>query len=240
MAGESTVNSESVRQWLRYLFKDEIAALKELAVSLPDEPVVVNVGAGGGTSALAFLESRPDLQLWTVDIQKESSPFGCLAGELQVVDAAGLNGPRYHQIHGDSKAVGKEWEGPPIDMVFVDGGHTYDACCGDILNWTPHVVDGGIIAVHDYDKAIVYAELKRRGFAELAPHPAPWKGVDLAIQKFLVNSYEIVLIVQTLIAFRKNDAIEPGAMALKIAYVNDYKLKWRYRDDAPVVLPEKT
>jgi len=35
-------------------------------------------------------------------------------------------------------------------LVFVDGWHSYEAARADILGWSPKVVPGGIVAVHDY------------------------------------------------------------------------------------------
>lgn len=39
----------------------------------------------------------------------------------------------------------------PVDMVYVDGCHSYRAVAADIDAWWPHVKPGGIIAGHDYD-----------------------------------------------------------------------------------------
>jgi hypothetical protein len=64
----------------KYLFTEEVLELQRLAQSLGPDPIVVNIGAGAGTSALAFCESRPDLWLVSVDVQEPSSPYGCLEG----------------------------------------------------------------------------------------------------------------------------------------------------------------
>lgn len=182
--------AHSVVDWTGYLFHPEVDALKELALLLPDNPHVVNIGAGNGTSALAFMESRPDLHLYTIDIQLESSPFGCLAGEEAVLRDAGFWGdPRYQQIHGDSKQVGRDWKEvwgfEPVDMVFVDGGHLYHEAVGDITIWLPLVKAGGIMAVHDFEKK-----------------SKVWPGVNRAVKELLIGKHEQILRVETLIAFR--------------------------------------
>lgn len=206
----------TLQEAFKYLFPDELIALKELAVSLPVYPVVVNIGAGAGTSGLAFLECRPDLYLYTVDITKEDSPFGCLAAEAQVIMAAnvdwhffGSNDVRWRQIHADSKAVAKEWPNPLsfirernhrlVDMVFIDGDHSYEGCAGDILQWLGVIRSDGIIAVHDFDKATAYS---RENLPTAVPHPKPWPGVDQAVRDHLMGHYEQILHVDTLIAFR--------------------------------------
>lgn len=194
--------SDTVQEAFGYLFVDEVAALKQLAQSLPDNPIVVNIGAGAGTSGLAFIESRPDLTLFTVDIQDESSPFGCLQGERMVFEAAGYAGlanVRWFQIHSRSADAGLFWECPPVDMVFIDGDHSYDGCMADILAWVPNLKAGGILAVHDYRKDDVFA-LPDDGRKK--PHPMAWPGVDQAVAELLIGAYPIVVHVDSLIAFR--------------------------------------
>lgn len=180
------MNSYELSDWLEYLSHQEIDLLKALARSLPPHPLVVNIGAGAGTAAVAFFESRNDLWLVTIDIQKESSPLGCLEGEYNALEASGLSyHDRYRQIHGDSKVV--EWDDEPLDMVLVDGDHTLEGCSGDIEAWLPRLKKGGIMALHDYRKP-----------ESDKPHP----GVDQAVDELLLGKYDIVGLADTLIAFR--------------------------------------
>ena len=201
--------SEGLQAAFKYLFVFEVAALKQLAQSLPANPIVVNIGAGAGTSGLAFMESRPDIFLYTIDIQGDDSPFGCLYAEMNVITQAGFSTERYFPIIGDSKKLGKFWRDvfvlssrdvgyPMADLVFVDGDHSYNGAKGDILSWLPNIKPGGIMAVHDYGKREIYKD----GPIEGAPHPLPWPGVDRAVRKFLCLKYEIILQVATLVAFR--------------------------------------
>ena len=144
--------SEEISLRLGMLDLCEVWALRALACSLPEEPVVVNVGAGVGTSGLAFLESRPDLQLVTVDCHDESHPRGCLQSEREAFAEAGFaDSGRYRQVHGSSEVVGGDWTGGPVDMVLIDGLHTYEQTRADILAWYPNIKPEGIIAMHDYD-----------------------------------------------------------------------------------------
>lgn len=178
--------AEGLSDWLGYLSRAEVAALKYLALLLPRNPMVVNIGAGAGTSALAFLEARRDLRLCTIDIQEESSPLGCLEGELNALRDSGIVfAHRYQQICGDSKRVA--WIGGPPDLVLVDGDHTYEGCKGDIEAWLPRLKPGGILALHDYRKP-----------DENKPHP----GVDKAVDELLLDQYPLVVLADTLIAFQ--------------------------------------
>lgn len=178
--------AHTVVDWTHYLTHDEVDILKHLACTLPNGAHIVNIGAGNGTSGLAFMEARPDLQVTTIDIQRESSPFGCLAGEEAVFRSAGFWGdPRHTQIHGDSKDVAQTWDEGLVDMVFVDGGHQEHEARGDITLWLPHIKAGGLLAVHDYEKEV-----------------KAWRGVNSAVKALLVGKYEEVARVDTLIVFR--------------------------------------
>jgi len=191
--------AHDVVEWTGYLFHPEVDALAELAQSLPENPIAVNIGAGNGTSGLALLQSRPDLFLWTVDKQLESSPFGCLEGEWAVLDKAGLwPCVRYAWIHGDSIEAGEKWDKDAVDLVFVDGDHSYEGCAGDIKAWLPNIKPSGLLVVHDYHKAERFA----KPIEGKAPHPKPWHGVDQAVDKHLIGKFEMVTRVDTLIAFR--------------------------------------
>lgn len=128
-----------------YLRQSEIYALAALACILPDNPKVVNIGAGTGTSGLAFMQARDDLELYTIEIN-ESEPTGGLQNERNAFEKAGLLGQkRHHQILGDSRKV--KWEHGPVDMVFIDGDKAYHL---DIAVWRPRIKEGGVIAFHDY------------------------------------------------------------------------------------------
>lgn len=37
-----------------------------------------------------------------------------------------------------------------VEMVFIDGDHSYEGCKADITAWTPHVRPGGLMMWHDY------------------------------------------------------------------------------------------
>lgn len=198
------MSSTDLRNAFHYLYEAELPFLKELANMLPDNPVVVNIGAGAGTSGLAFMEARRDLTLVTIDITAESSPFGCLeAEEVELKKSGFWEQDRNFQLHEDSKKAGMEWEeysehldlDIPLDMVFVDGDHSYLGCRGDILAWLPHIKPGGIIAIHDYKKAELPVDYAN------SPHPKPWPGVDQAVDEYLLDKYMLVRRVDSLIAF---------------------------------------
>jgi len=51
-------------------------------------------------------------------------------------------------VIGESSTVAAHW-GTPLGFLFIDGGHGEKAAWADYNNWTPHLVSGGILAIHD-------------------------------------------------------------------------------------------
>jgi MMP 1-O-methyltransferase len=47
-----------------------------------------------------------------------------------------------------SKVAAQNWA-TPLSMVFIDGGHSYDAVLTDFLCWEKHIVSDGYLVFHD-------------------------------------------------------------------------------------------
>lgn len=134
-----------------YLSRSDVDLLTEMAQSLPANPVVVNIGAGVGTSGLSFMEARSDLILYSIDVNDYPNPYGGLVNERNAfMDAGFAFDPRYHPILGKSHDVARGWQLGKVDLVFVDDGHTPPEVRGDIEGWLPLLKDNGIMIFHDY------------------------------------------------------------------------------------------
>jgi predicted O-methyltransferase YrrM len=176
--------------------------LTRLVNTLPANPRVLNIGAGGGVSGAVFLDARPDLHLTTIDLQAAASPFGSLESERTALESAGLWDPtRHDQIWGNSQTIGLTWN-VPMDLIYIDGDHEFAGACADITNWLPHVKPGGYLSVHDYDKGrLTY------GVGPGHPHPLVLEGVDEAVKLLLLDYYPLVSQVDSLITFRIGEAV---------------------------------
>lgn len=51
-------------------------------------------------------------------------------------------------IVSESEVVARSWT-TPLGMVFIDGGHTFEAVFTDYNSWAPHLLSGGFLAIHD-------------------------------------------------------------------------------------------
>lgn len=186
------------------MFPEELTLLQTLAKKSVMSPVVVlNIGSGAGTSGLAFAECRRDLVLHTVDITDEPHPRGCLDSERVWIRGAELGdkwNKSWFQHHMSSLDLAKIWEEKTnsqiIDILFVDGDHTYEGCKGDILGFYPYVREGGFILVHDYDKGSVLDY-------EHGPIPKVLPEVTKAVDDILPDIATIYDRVQTTIVYRK-------------------------------------
>lgn len=47
-----------------------------------------------------------------------------------------------------SAVAARMWN-TPLSLVFIDGGHSYDAALGDYQAWMPHLKPGGYLLIHD-------------------------------------------------------------------------------------------
>lgn len=54
-------------------------------------------------------------------------------------------------IHKPSTEAAKIWT-LPINVLFIDADHSYEACLADWENYSPFVVDGGWVFFHDMDE----------------------------------------------------------------------------------------
>jgi len=51
-------------------------------------------------------------------------------------------------IVASSRVASRSWA-TPLGMVFIDGGHSWEAALTDYRSWAAHIVPGGILAIHD-------------------------------------------------------------------------------------------
>lgn len=49
---------------------------------------------------------------------------------------------------GPSEPIARVWR-TPLSFLFIDGGHGVEPARSDYEHWTPHVIAGGLLAIHD-------------------------------------------------------------------------------------------
>ncbi len=86
-----------------------------------------------------------------------------------------------------SALAAKAWR-TPLSLVFIDGGHSFTAAYGDYLHWSPHLMSGGFLLIHD-----LFEDPKDGG-------QAPWQVYQKALQS---GGYREMPRVKTLGILRK-------------------------------------
>lgn len=150
---------------------DEGDALREAALeaasAVPDTPFL-EIGSYCGKSTI-WLGDAADVSgtvLFALDHHRgsEENQAGWEHHEPDLVDAdigrmdtlprfrrtifdAGLEGSVVAVV-GDSPTVGRFWT-IPLGLLFIDGGHGPEPAHRDYETWTPHVVRGGTLCIHD-------------------------------------------------------------------------------------------
>ena len=111
----------------------------------------------GGASSLISKCLSDDVKLTTIDIFRKASKASISQPLREII-------PTYEEakrtieeqgdvskveiVKGNSWRIGKNWKGE-IDILFIDGDHSYEGVKKDFINWEPHVVKGGYILMHD-------------------------------------------------------------------------------------------
>ncbi len=142
-----------------YLHDDEVPLLAKYASQAED--TIVEIGSAfGGSPALLLVSKRPETIVHSIDPFIVDSMANFQATEekcrenVRLVLKATRRLDRLEQwvLHTDySYNVVKTWK-QPIDMLFIDGDHTYDAVKQDLEDWLPHVRKDGVILFHDSRK----------------------------------------------------------------------------------------
>lgn len=66
---------------------------------------------------------------------------------LKTIAAFGLDNTVI-PIVAKSAVVARNWS-TPLSLVFIDGGHTFEAAFADYCDWVFHIMPGGFLVIHD-------------------------------------------------------------------------------------------
>ncbi|MCW2689825.1 MAG: hypothetical protein JWR37_4715 [Mycobacterium sp.] len=147
---------------------DEGRALYEAAVRHLDDGVGVEIGTycGKSTVLLGAAAQQRSSVLYTVDhhhgseehqpgwefhdtsmVDEVSGRFDTLPTFRRTLDAADLD-DHVVAVVGKSPVVARGWR-TPLQLLFIDGGHTEAAAQRDFDGWAKWVAVGGALVIHD-------------------------------------------------------------------------------------------
>lgn len=186
---------DAARRAIGFMPDDEGLALYEAALDAAALGPILEIGSYCGKStiylAAGVREAEADSVVFSIDHHRGSEehqpgeehhdprfldPAGrvdTLAAFRRTIEQAGVAGVVVG-IVGTSQLVSRHWS-TPLAMVFIDGGHSSDAARTDLESWSPRIVRGGLLAIHDVfpDPADggrppfeIYQQALRSGFEE--------------------------------------------------------------------------
>lgn len=114
---------------------------------------IAQTGFNAGHSAALFLGSHPEIQLTSFDIGEHSYVDNAQAFIERMFPG------RHDLVRGDSTKTLPTYEMvSPFDMVFVDGGHSFEVAYADLRNFEALSKPGGYVIMDDYLPDVYYGE----------------------------------------------------------------------------------
>jgi hypothetical protein len=164
-----------------FLSDDEAVYLMRLAAHGGGQGAIVEIGSYHGKSTVLLAHAaraagREPVVAIDPHLGGAVKPFHDTLARGGVTD-------HVKPIVATSDAAAESWRGP-VRLLWIDGAHTYEQVRRDFHNWTPFLVDGGIVAFHDTYE---------------------YEGVRRVIDEEVTPSKDLVLIglVDTIAAFRR-------------------------------------
>jgi predicted O-methyltransferase YrrM len=140
--------------------EDVMMALADLAVRVPADQEIVEIGVFHGRTALQLAWGARQgqgahvtgIDLWDSPGNTYGPPFTDPSTKRWAhhhVQSLGYS-RSITLVQGFSHEVAATWEGPPVGLLFVDGDHSKDGARRDIEAWIPYLAPDAKIAVDDY------------------------------------------------------------------------------------------
>jgi predicted O-methyltransferase YrrM len=152
--------ARAVRTWSSIR---ERALLFGLAKSTGGAGIIVEIGAFCGGSAAFFAKGlassarAPTGKVVCVDPLLGAPPWLPLPPDLFTLQELQDNLRHFGLLDlidmriGDSAAVGAIWPAVPIDILLIDGDHSFEGALRDIESWLPKMRTGGFLIFDDID-----------------------------------------------------------------------------------------
>lgn len=165
---------------------DERECVARLAAEVPAGGLIVEIGAlyGGMTAVMGLANKRAGI-ITIDDFSWHPADDVPTSKELVLENMAKVGLHNVDVMEGDSRIIGKSWT-EPIDLVFIDGGHSFDYVYPDLCNFAPHAK---VVALHDYGNPF-------------------WKTIRQAVSQFLEQNpdWELSEVVRTVAVLRRRSA----------------------------------
>jgi hypothetical protein len=167
----------------------EVDCLYRLGQFNQRDGAIVEIGSWKGKSTIALALGAAKVhqeKIYAIDPHKilpEENYFENTEAELFAnIKQAGIDGQVVPLIMTSEEAA-RSWN-KPVRLLWIDGDHRYEPTKLDFTLWEPHLVEGGILAMHD--------TIRKKG-----PKRVLWEYI------FRSGRFQEIAIVDNIIAFRK-------------------------------------
>ena len=163
-------------EWGRY-YADTASFLRMNSLVNHRRTRIVELGTAFGGLADALLSALPLAELIAVDpfiggyemadatshMYSQVARERTLAGGSSISDAwatalayeqSHAHRCRYALLHNTSRAAAVSFEDGSVDVLFIDGLHTYSGVAGDLRAWWPKVRSDGLIILNDMPRVM--------------------------------------------------------------------------------------
>lgn len=138
--------------------KVEGIELFELARRVPKGGVIVEIGSCTGISTCYLAAGSPMsssifcIDLWTLGEGITALASPAIEATFHAnIKAMGYEG-RVTAIKQFSDKAANDWGNIPIDLLFIDGDHSYEGVKSDWNHWSRFLKPGGTVIFHDADR----------------------------------------------------------------------------------------
>jgi predicted O-methyltransferase YrrM len=138
-----------------YLHPLEARFLFWLAGRIPERGLALEIGSFKGKSSANLAAGlKAGARLVCVDTwENKAMPYDPPVDVLpEFLRNVASYGDLIETHRGTSIEVARVWS-RPLDLLFIDGDHSYEGCSTDLKAWLPFLKPGGWVAFHDSSEA---------------------------------------------------------------------------------------
>jgi predicted O-methyltransferase YrrM len=199
--GDAVKELEDVYKLPGMLTIGEVDCLYRLGQFDQREGVIVEIGSWKGKSTIALARGAAKVhseKIYAIDPHRVLPEEGYFedteAAFLANIKQAGVEDQVVPLVMTSEEAA-RGWN-KPIRLLWIDGDHRYEPAKLDFMLWEPHLVEGGILAMHD--------TIRKKG-----PKRVLWE------QVFRSDRFQEITIADNITAVRKVKKATIGAKVRK-------------------------